>query len=489
MYFKFSGFATPTRGWCKNRENRFLHHALILLDKPSKLQYILWPMDIRIKPKVLKGTVTVSGNKNAALPVIAASILSSGKVTLYHIPDILDVRLFLEFLESIGTTVKFNPRQEILELDYSKLKNKEELVIDNPGKLSKIRAVILLLAGLISRFKKVVFKGQFSGCTHGLRPLTVHFKNLEKLGVTVKNTPDAIELSAAKPPDKKEISIWQKEQSVTATEVAMIVSASFKVPTTIYNAACEPHVQDLGLFLNSLGYEVKGLGTNRIRISPDRNTPRGIKFSIRSDHHEIVTFLALSALTGQNIKVKHTLEPQLFTPFVQAFETFGYRLKTTPLNQPLFNRPGFKTQIYKLEKNPKTVNPAIYPTIKPHPWPGIPVDTLPLFIPLAAYHTTPVLFHNWMYDGALFWSLELRKAGVNVLMLDPHRVLVAKGPYYTPATFEAPYIIRATIALLIFAMTLKGTSIIKNADSLKRAHPNFPEKLRKIGVDYEEIAS
>ena len=458
-------------------------------------------MDLTVIPSKLDGVIHVSGNKNAALPVIAASLMVRGKVTLYHIPDIIDVNLFLDFLQTIGVKVNFNKKAEILDLDYSSFAQKRILRIKNPGNLSKIRAVILLLAGLIARFDKVSFGDQFSGCDLGTRPLTVHFDNLRKLGVNVKSTPTFIELdgTALKNQKKESVFIWQDQQSVTATEVAMILAAAHKVKTTIYNAASEPHVQDLARFLVKLGAKITGVGTNKLVITPATNKskkPEHIKFAIRSDHHEIATFLAISALAKGNIKIIHNFDPELLKPIESTFNLFGYTICTKPFVKPskfnISSLPVWPKNIgkryisYIKRTKDKPLTPlAQHKQVKPHPWPGLPVDILPLFVPLAAHCSSPTLFHNWMYDGALFWTLQLRKAGVNVFMADPHRVLVSKGRFARPSTFEAPYIIRAVIAFVIYALSLSLPSKIRNADPIFRAHPFFVDKLEYLGAKFE----
>ena len=496
-------------------------------------------MNIKVLPSKTRGTIFLSGNKNSALPVIAASMLWPGKVELFNIPDIVDVRLFLEFLESIGVIVKYDALKEHLTLDYSNLNSKKEIKIEHPGKLSKIRAVILLLAALAVRFKKVKFGSSFSGCNLGSRPLTVHFENLKKLGFDVLYSIDKIEISAKRLSEQKDIFIWQGEASVTATEVALIVAVVRNGKTTIYNAATEPHVQDTACFLKKMGVKINGIGTNLLKIDVkgariENKKNKSLKYAIFSDHHEYATWLGLSAITGGNVKVVHNLEPGSLDIIDRVFGKFGYEIKTKPFDFESYRRnksqshsfevgvkPHSKKSIvtlYEPEQDKKIFGPILlaeqnkpkypllyvssirkkrnftptepasgYITIKPAPWPGLPVDVLSLFVPLAAYSRVPVLFHNWMYDGGLFWTLELRKANVSVLLLDPHRVVVKRGGYRAEAIFEAPYIIRATIALLMYGLSLPKGATILNADAAFRGHPHFLEKLKAIGVKVEAV--
>jgi len=460
-------------------------------------------MDIIVHPTKPKGIVAVSGNKNAALPVLATAVLNKGKVTLYNIPNITDVQLFLDFYKSIGVKVNFKPKKEILVLDFSSLKDKNSLTIKDPGKLTRIRASILLISSLAVRFKKIKFAGAIAGCNLGLRPLIVHFDNLKKLGARVKNTEQYIEVDTTSLTKKQNKFLWQKERSVTGTEVAMILATALNGKTTIYNAASEPHVLDTAEFLEILGYKVEGKGTDKITISSNGKLPniKNVKYAIRSDHHEITTWLVMGAITGSKIKVVHNLDPLLLTPMQNAFEKFGISLRSKQISDnelfKLYKKEGGylgnitkrdSKKLYvttlsctKIRLSQEEIKQQGYIELKPGPWPALPVDLLSLYVPLAAYSSEQVLFHNWMYDGGLFWTLELRKAGVNVIMADPHRVVVKGGRRLVPAQFEAPYIIRATISLAIFATSLKAPSTILNAATIERGHPYFFEKYHSIG--------
>ncbi len=520
-------------------------------------------MNIFVSSFVAQGTVVLHGNKNSALPVIAASLLWPGKVELYNIPDIVDVRLFLEFLETLSVKVDFLAKEGILKLDYSSLKNVKELRIKDTTKLSKIRAVILLLAALAVRFDKVIFEGAFSGCSLGTRPLKVHFDNLETLGFKVTYLNDYIEISTKKSANSKanlhkfnsnveQKFLWQEETSVTATEVALMAATAFKGETIIYNAASEPHVQDTAFFLKKLGYEISGIGTNLVKIKSNgklatKLSTKTIKYAIYSDHHEYATWLSLGGITQGNVKVVHNMPPLNLKVIDRVFGYFGFKVvhknlslqeleniekqsldpfksvyftnvvkasaesfldkkdlekseykelnsnvsqksnlqkfKVTQNKIKLQNNTGVYVSYLQKVKNFKPrANSNGYIYIKPGPWPAFPVDILSLFVPFASLSETPVLFHNWMYDGGLFWALELRKAGVSVVMLDPHRVIIKKNHFKNTATFEAPYIIRATIALLMQAATLKGGGTILNAGAIARAHPDFFNKLEKLGA-------
>jgi UDP-N-acetylglucosamine 1-carboxyvinyltransferase len=279
-----------------------------------------------------------------------------------------------------------------------------------------------------------------------------------------------MDASAAKP-----AAIWLLETSPTATENAVMLAVSLPGVTTITNAATEPNVQDVCRFLSACGAKITGIGSSILTI--EGGLPLSpVEYTVVSDHYEICTFLALGALTGGQITVHQAL-PQHFIGVSREFTKFGIQIDyvdtdaTVPANQ----HPTIS----------KTKSALI---VRAQPWPGLPVDLLPLFIPLAlAAPSGQVLFHNWMYEAGLFWTSEFSKMDANILMCDPHRVLVTAGNKLKGATLEAPYIIRAVISMIMAGMIAEGETTIMHADSINRGHPNFVANLRSLGAKIEEV--
>jgi UDP-N-acetylglucosamine 1-carboxyvinyltransferase len=245
--------------------------------------------------------------------------------------------------------------------------------------------------------------------------------------------------------------------------------------STLINAASEPHVQDLCTVLVGMGARISGIGTSQLQVEGvDRL--RGGTFTINTDYHEVVTFLALGAITGGEIKVRNSL-PHHFDLMTRAFRKLGVTIEhrgTTALVRP--NQP---LQI----EAPFTSN--LLPKIEAAPWPYFPVDLLPCMIALAVRAQGAIQFWNKVYEGGFTWMPELSKFGAQVVVSDPHRVIVFGDRPLRPATVDAPYIIRAAVGLFMVAASIPGRSVVKHADTIKRAHPNFVENLRSLGADVE----
>jgi UDP-N-acetylglucosamine 1-carboxyvinyltransferase len=240
-------------------------------------------------------------------------------------------------------------------------------------------------------------------------------------------------------------------------------------------AASEPNVQDLCNFLVSSGADIKGIGSSVLEINGGRALSP-VEHHILSDHYEIATFLALGAVTGGHVRVEDAT-PEHFTHVNHVFADFGVKIK-------------YEGNAANVDANQKISIHCNHSAlqVKAQPWPGLPVDMLPLFMPLAlAAQGGTALFHNWMYESGLFWTSEFQKFGADVLLADPHRVLITGGNKLYGAEIEAPYIIRAVVSLMMAAMCAKGESKILNADAIHRGHPHFVKNLRALNADIKEV--
>jgi UDP-N-acetylglucosamine 1-carboxyvinyltransferase len=421
--------------------------------------------------QVLSGTITPSGSKNSVVALIPASLLFDKPVTFKNVPDITDVTRLVEILTHLGSEISWDKQNCTLKIDNSQV-SFQSIDTQDVTTTKGIRGTTLLWGPLLARFKKAQSSEQPTGCTLGTRPLDAHYQALLDLGVTVKTENNHITLDGthAKPGH-----VWLLETSPTATENAVMLAVSLPGITVISNAAAEPNVQDLCNFLNSCGAKITGIGSSVITIEGGRNlTP--VDYPVINDHYEICTFLALGALTGGEMKVKNSL-PRHFTQINREFAKFGMEIKYDG-----------DTAIVKAGQSPiitRTTAPMI---VRAQPWPALPVDMLPLFIPLAlAAPTGQALFHNWMYESGLFWTSEFSKMNANLLMCDPHRVLVTAGNKLKGSTLEAPYIIRAVISMVMAALIADGETVILNADSIHRGHPNFAKNLASLGAQIEEL--
>jgi len=430
-------------------------------------------MNIRIRGgQVISGEINPSGSKNSAVCLIPATLLFDRPVTLKNIPDITDVTRLVEILTHLGSKVSWDKNARTMTVDNSRV-SFESVDPTDVTSIKGIRGTTLLWGPLLGRFRKAESSEQPAGCTLGARPLDAHFQAFFDLGVTVKTENNHVYLDGT---SAKAGSVWLLETSVTATENAIMLAVTLPGVTTIVNSATEPHVQDLCSFLNACGATISGVGSSILTIQGGQPLVP-VDYTIISDHYEIGTFLALGALTGGQMRVTNAI-PEHSLSINREFAKFGITVEYEG-----------STAVVRAGQHPvitKTKAPMI---VRAQPWPALPVDMLPLFIPLAlASPSGQALFHNWMYESGLYWTSELLKMGANAVMCDPHRVLITGGNQLTGTKLEAPYIIRAAISLVMAAMIADGETTILNADSIHRGHPNFAANLQKLGAHIEEVA-
>lgn len=414
----------------------------------------------------LSGDVTPSGNKNSVLPILCATLLTDEQVTLHNVPDLTDVSKLVEQLRSIGSVIDWNKETATITINNASF-NSDLFAADFPVGM---RGSILLFSPLLFRLKKFTMKNEIGGCSLGIREIDPHLDVLEALGATITRGET---LSFSIKDRFIANDIWPDYMSVTTTENFINAAVLAKGTSHLTNAASEPHVQELCDFLNSMGAEVSGSGTSRLTIEGvDRL--HGTDYTIGSDHHEITTFLALGAMTGGEIRV-HKAAAKHFPLINRAFKKLGVLIEYE--GETAVVKEGQSLVV----ENPFTEN--MIQKIEAAPWPYFPVDLMPLLIALAIKAKGEVLFWNKVYEGGLFWAPELLKFGAKITLADPHRIIVFGGNRLEPAAVDAPNIIRAAIALTMLALAIPGTSTIRSADSIKRAHPHFEEKLKQLGAD------
>jgi len=429
-------------------------------------------MDLQITGGTrLAGEITPSGSKNAAMAVIPATLLFTKPVTLKNVPDITDVDRLIEILTTFGSRIDRDKAANTLKIDNSDI-HFDPIEPKDIKSTKGIRGTTLLWGPMLARFGKAESSEQPAGCTLGARPIDAHYMAFLDLGVKVNTTNGHSILDAA---SAKPGPVWLIETSVTATENAVMFATSLPGVTTITNAASEPHVQDLCNFLNSAGAKITGIGSSILTIEGGHPL-QPVEYSLIADQYEIGTFLALGALTHGEVRVHKSL-PQHSTTINREFTKFGIAIT--------YDGDAAIVAAGQTPAITKTKSPLI---VRAQPWPALPVDMLPLFIPLAlASPSGSALFHNWMYESGLYWTSELLKLGANITMCDPHRVIVTGGNKLTCATLDAPYIIRAVISMVMASMIAEGTTTILHADSIHRGHPNFVTNLRSLGAQIEEI--
>ncbi len=415
----------------------------------------------------LSGEITPAGNKNSALPILCASLLTNESVTINNFPDLTDVQKLIDLMISMGSEIQWDKENCTLKINNSKFKNN----LGDNGFPMGMRGAILLLGPLVTRMQDIEVKKEIGGCALGIRELDPHLEVLQGLGVKIEEEKNILKIYS--PKRLVGGKLWQDYMSVTTTENFIMAASKAKGISVMTNAASEPHVQDLCNFLISMGAKIDGVGTSTLTITGVEEL-HSTEFSISSDHHEITTLLALGAMTGGEIRVNNA-EPEFFPLIRKTFKKFGVQIEyegetaiIKPVSKLIIQEPYTKNMLQKIEAAP---------------WPYFPADLIPLMIALAVKSEGNIMFWNKLYEGGFFWIQEMMKFGAHIVMCDPYRVIVFGNKPLSPATVDSPNIIRATVALMMVALTINGESIIRNADSIKRAHPNFVENLQKLGAD------
>lgn len=405
-------------------------------------------------PAKLSGTVKISGSKNAALPIIAATLLIRGKNTLENVPNITDIHNLLKILEKLGAKIKFVGNK--LEIDNTGINGNDP----DPNLVRNMRASILLIGPLLSRNKKVKISAP-GGCFIGNRPLDAHFEAFEKLGATIQEKDDLYHISV---PKLKGTNITLQLMSVTATENIIMTAVLAEGKTTLRLASCEPHVQDLCNFLNKAGAKISGIGTNELVIGGVKEL-KPAKYSIVSDEIEAGTYIIAAAATGSEI----TLE----------------NIETKTIDYSMISRLEAANIHMDIKKNSISIKRS--PNIKPvniwtAPSPHFPTDLQAPFAVLMTQANGSSLIHETMFEGRLNYIKELKKMGANASILDPHRAVII-GPTTLYGKRITTLDLRAGATLIIAALVANGKSEISKAEIVDRGYENIVEKFQSLGAD------
>ncbi|MDR2543249.1 MAG: UDP-N-acetylglucosamine 1-carboxyvinyltransferase [Treponema sp.] len=408
----------------------------------------------------LNGIIKVSGNKNAALPCIAAALLTDETVVLRNVPDIEDVRVMLDIFTALGGEVEA-PEPNVLKLRLNNIKLSE--IPKEQAK--KIRASILFAGPLLARTGKVILPPP-GGDVIGRRRLDTHFLALTELGSKVKIS-DTFTFSA------KHLSgadIFLDEASVTATENAIMAAVLAKGKTILTNAASEPHVQDLCKMLVEMGAQIEGIGSNILMITGVEKLS-GCDFAIGPDFMEVGSFIGLAAVTGGDLHI-HGARQQDMRPAKIAFGKLGIawahegNVIHVPKNQPMEVNHDLGGMI---------------PKIDDAPWPGFPPDLLSIIIVIATQIKGTVLIHEKMYESRMFFVDKLIGMGARIVLCDPHRAVIS-GPAKLQGSDLVSPDVRAGMAMLIATMCAEGKSVIRNVYQIERGYELLPERLSSLGA-------
>ncbi len=415
---------------------------------------------------VISGKFTPRGNKNAVLPMLAACVLTDQPVSLSNVPDIQDVRVMLDLLASMGVSVEKTADGVILcaaGLHTTSLN--EELC-------RHVRASILLAGPLAARHGSATIFPP-GGDVIGRRRLDTHFYGLRALGITISETvPYRFEKKTLLGAD-----LVLDEASVTATENILMAAVLAKGKTVIFNAACEPHVQDLAILLVKMGATISGIGTNRLEILGSE-TLHGATHPVAPDYIETGSFITAAVVTGGALEIENPGDALTLSVLEKGFSKMGVSWTT---------RNG--TLIQKLENNREIIpdHGNFTPKIEDGIWPAFPSDLMSVMIVLATQTKGQLLFFEKLFESRMYFVDNLMAMGANIIQCDPHRVVVNGPARLHGAKLSSPDI-RAGMAMLIAACCADGESVINNAQVIDRGYEAIDTRLRALGVDIVRTA-
>ena len=421
--------------------------------------------------RAVGGVHRVPGNKNAALPMIAAALLSEETVTLENVPDIADVRLMFEFAACFGAKVTRDLKARTATITAKRLKN----VRLDPMRARKIRTSILFAGPLLARTGSVSLPPP-GGDGIGHRRLDTHFEGFASLGADVKC--GRCILSVKAPKGLCGAKMLLDEASVTATENILMAAVLARGETEIYNAACEPHVQDLCAMLNSMGAKIEGAGTNRIRVE-GVEALHGTTARVGCDYIEGASYLTAAAITGGEITLTE-IDPEVFAVLEKTFARFEVKWTVDAAKRTL-HMPARRRR----RKMAYDLGDAI-PSVADGPWPMFPSDLISILIVLATQTRGTCLFFEKMFESRMYFVDHLIGMGAKIVQCDPHRVVVTGPTQLTGSTVTSPDI-RAGIALILAALCAKGHTTILNAESVDRGYEAVEKELAALGADAKRV--
>jgi len=416
----------------------------------------------------LSGELTVAGNKNAALPILAACLLTEEELLLHRVPRIRDTEAQIALLERLGVEVAWVADNSVRLC----ARNVVDVVVDEELS-SRIRASFLVAGPLLARFGEARMPPP-GGDFIGRRRLDAHLDAFKDLGARIAGD-RWIELTA--PTGLCACEIFMDEPSVMGTENALMAAALTPGATTIANAASEPHVQDLARLLTAMGARVDGIGSNVMTVN-GRDRLGGAEHTISADHIEVGSFMALAAATGGEIRIADT-EPADLLMVRRQFRRLGLRseLEGRDVVVPPNQRLEIETDIG-----------GAIPKIEDGPWPAFPADLTSIALALATQATGEILIFEKMFENRLFFVDKLVAMGARITLCDPHRAIVSGPSRLHGERVESPDI-RAGMAILIAALAAEGTSEIGNIRQIDRGYEQIDERLRGLGAQIERVSA
>ncbi|MAF13849.1 MAG: UDP-N-acetylglucosamine 1-carboxyvinyltransferase [Parcubacteria group bacterium] len=422
----------------------------------------------------LKGTITTNTSKNAAVVLLNAALLNKGKTVLKNVPKIEEVNRIIEVLESIGTEVSWTGKKDVTIIPPTKL----DLSKINYQSAIKTRSVLFLLGVLIHRKKKFQVP-QPGGCRLGKRTVKPHLFALENFGIKIKTLRKHYQVTANKLRPNKNLVLY--ESGDTVTENAILAAALIPGKTVIKFASANYQVQDLCYFLIKLGVKIEGISSTTLEIQGVKSINKTVSYNISEDPIESMLFLSIAATTNSSLTIKRCpinfLELELL-----KLEKMGFKYKILRQYKAkngfsnLVDIKTFKSDLVALEEK-----------IEPRPYPGLNIDNLPFFVPIATQAKGTTYIFDWVYEERAINFIELNKLGAKVTLVDSHRAFIT-GPTKLRATeIVCPPSLRPSTIIIVAMLAASGQSILRNVYSIERGYEDLPNRLVKIGAKIKKI--
>lgn len=431
--------------------------------------------------KELFGEIVVNSSKNAAVGLLCASLLNSGRTILKRIARIEEVFRIIEVLESIGVKIRWINGHRDLEIISPNELNLDEI---NEEAARRTRSILMFLGPLIHRFAE--FNLPYAGgCSLGVRTIEPHLRALSVFGIEVDAKKKSgfyhVKVNQEVLTNEKEKKIVLVERGDTVTENALMAAALFPGKTTIVGASPNYMVQDVCFFLEKLGVRIEGIGTTTLTVYGVNKIDCDVEYAPSEDPIEAMSFIAAGIVTKSEIKIKRA--PIEFLEIeIEILRSMGARIETSKE----YLATNGKTRLVDLTiKKSELYAPA--DKIHPMPFPGLNIDNLPFFSVIAATAEGRTLIHDWVFENRAVYTVELANLNANVELLDAHRVYVEGPTNWRPAELVAPPALRPSVVILIAMLAAPGTSVLRNVYSINRGYQDFANRLRHLGADISPL--
>jgi UDP-N-acetylglucosamine 1-carboxyvinyltransferase len=424
----------------------------------------------------LEGAVTPIPNKNSLVAVLPAAILTDETVTYKNVPGTSDVTKILQILKLLGAEVNQGTGGEI-KINCAGIKShKIDQILGG-----QFRASLMFAGPLLARFgvAEIPLPG---GCDLGMRSISAHLDSFKKAGVEFKYVDGFVKFTAPKKPAKS-YDIWQLEASVTASENLMMYAAGTGAEYVITDAACEPHVNELLRMLDDMGAEVYGIGSNKVTIKGNKKL-KGAIYEPGPDFVDVAGLMVAAAVTDGKIRINGANVPEIVDGMINWFELFNVKIERDG-GDLIVSRNG-ELVIDPVNSGVPLAAPGL-PKLYPRPWPGFPVDAIPVMAVLASKTRGRLLLKNWMYESGFDFVRELNAMGADIFVSDPERVIVTGPVKFKGGVIVSPSVIQACNAIFIAALCDPVVTEIHGVDILRRRYPNVFETYTSLGAIIERV--